>query len=135
MSRILLKMSDSCLTRSISWFLVFPYRSLLNSGIFNRTKLKRKPRFSIVSALLRLGKKYDIESLYEDALERLQSEFPSSLSAYLELSDTFSFIEYHPGLLHDCINLALETNTLSILPTAYLFSQCEMARLPLSIST
>jgi len=94
--------------------------------IYRRTKLEKSSSFSFVSALLRLGKKYDIEYQYQDALGYLQTEFPSDLDKFLELKEESSVIG-KPGLLYDYINLALETDTPSILPTAFLLCQREMA--------
>jgi len=94
--------------------------------IYRRTRLEKSSSFSFVSALLRLGKKYDIKYQYEEALGYLQTKFPSDLDKFLELKEESSVIG-KPGLLYDYINLALETDTPSILPTAFLLCQREMA--------
>jgi len=72
-----------------------------------------------VVALLRLGKKYDIEYQYKEALHYLQQEFPSTLTQYKAKRGRAS-IGIHRGQLIDLVNVALETNTLSILPAVYL---------------
>jgi len=74
----------------------------------------------MVSAWLRLGKKYDIQYQYQTALRALQKEFPSTVDDWLFSRDDFVAIKAYVGLAFDCANIALETDTMSILPALYL---------------
>lgn len=71
--------------------------------------------------MLRLGSKYDFEHLRQEALFRLRADFPTSLDAWDEAIATgaHTHITGRPGLIVDVINLALEQDLFSILPSAY----------------
>ncbi|KAJ7629246.1 hypothetical protein DFH06DRAFT_1141243 [Mycena polygramma] len=86
--------------------------------------------FSQVAAMWRLGNKYEFSELRDDSLQRLEYLFPSSLSLFQERyydkqvqktrqAPLKSPIHHYPGLVFDAINLARETNLLSILPAAF----------------
>jgi hypothetical protein len=70
--------------------------------------------------MVRLGRKYELSTLYEEAMRRLQSDFPSTLSAWRKacLKKDRNFMSRRN--LVDIINLAVEQNLLSLLPTAML---------------
>ncbi|KAJ6543576.1 hypothetical protein DFH09DRAFT_1390775 [Mycena vulgaris] len=81
--------------------------------------------FKIVSAMLRLGKKYGIDELYEDAISRLEHDFPSTLLEYQELHgqtrSSFSVklhIAPYPALGFEVVNLARAYGLNQILPAA-----------------
>jgi len=84
-------------------------------------ELEGHREFASIAAKLRLGKKYDIGYKHKEALKYLQSQFPSTLEKYEEIMrDNFDAFRYSTESLIGAINLALETNTRSILPVAYL---------------
>lgn len=88
----------------------------------------------MVAAFLRLGKKYEIDSLRKEAEHRLAAHFPSSLKDWDRRSSAISpsLIQYYRGLEFDVVNLARDQNCLSILPAALyacsLFSMREILR-------
>lgn len=75
--------------------------------------------FPILAAMLRLGKKYEIDYLRDEALTRLTSEFPRTLKEMQLLPPEYSYIKHQKGILYDIINLARETAVYSILPVAF----------------
>ncbi|KAK7025093.1 BTB domain-containing protein [Favolaschia claudopus] len=76
--------------------------------------------FPVVRALIRLGRKYDFEYLYDSALARLRKEFPATLEEY-DACEKSTTIEDDGWLTHDVISLARENEILSVLPAAYHF--------------
>ncbi|KDQ56548.1 hypothetical protein JAAARDRAFT_131676 [Jaapia argillacea MUCL 33604] len=78
--------------------------------------------FPIVKALLRLGKKYGIDHLWEDAKSRLQTDFPHRLEEWDEMAGWVA-ISGSLSVQIDAIGLAWETGLLSILPAAF-YSCC-----------
>lgn len=75
--------------------------------------------FDVVAAFLRLGLKYNIESLKAEAVTRLTHEFPSSLQVF-DFIALGSMIQPHSSMATDTINLVRETKHLNrILPCAF----------------
>lgn len=74
----------------------------------------------MITAFLRLGAKYDIETIRAEALGRLFFEFPTDLASFDRacLDSTNGMIEVDSGACIDAANLAREFDVLSILPTA-----------------
>lgn len=87
-----------------------------------REILEELPSLSTVSAWLRLGKKYDVQYLYQTALCALQEEFPSTLDDWLVARDDCVAIRYQDGLIFESASIALDMDIMSILPTVYV--QC-----------
>ena len=85
---------------------------------------KDKLSFTVVSAFLRLGRKYEIEHLQSEALRRLRKDHPSNLRAYDKLSQKTTCVVGYRGKAADVIRLAHETNIYSILP-AVLYDCCK----------
>ncbi|KAJ7862004.1 hypothetical protein B0H14DRAFT_2259635, partial [Mycena olivaceomarginata] len=83
----------------------------------NFYKHYKKP-FTVVSAMLRLGQKYEFDELRDDAAMRLESSFPPTLAIFKIRGGFLSKIVEYPGLPHNVINLARQTGLLSILPAA-----------------
>ncbi|KAK7025080.1 BTB domain-containing protein [Favolaschia claudopus] len=75
--------------------------------------------FPIVRALIRLGRQYRYEYLYESGLDRIRTEFPSTLEKYDEATNSYQTIEPYNGLSRDILSLASEDKILSVLPGAY----------------
>jgi hypothetical protein len=72
--------------------------------------------------MIRLGRKYDIDHLRDEALLRLTVEFPTTLSEWENLAPNYTQIiheEENDGLLYDIVNLAHQNDIKSILPAAY----------------
>ncbi|KAJ6519076.1 hypothetical protein C8R45DRAFT_950166 [Mycena sanguinolenta] len=76
---------------------------------------------AVVSAFIRLGRKYDFKELFDSAVARLTSMCPMTLEEYdvVSESDRLKTIEGYSGLTIDLISLASENNVLSVLPCAY----------------
>ena len=81
--------------------------------------------FDVVAAFLRLGLKYNIESLRDEATTRLTYEFPSSLEIYDCMVDG-GMIELGDSVANDTINLLRECQySTHILPIAFYFQAQE----------
>lgn len=74
--------------------------------------------FSVVAALVRLGHKYAIQDLLDDALSSLRKLYPSSFLKYTLQQDWGSHASPRDAIT--AIHLARLTNTPSILPAAFL---------------
>ncbi|KAF7351128.1 BTB domain-containing protein [Mycena sanguinolenta] len=77
-----------------------------------------------VGALIRLGRKYDFQTIFESAMARITSENPTTLEAYDALIGDDGI--YKPTRIADCggfrfelLTLVRENNILSALPVAY----------------
>ncbi|KAF9527333.1 hypothetical protein CPB83DRAFT_401511 [Crepidotus variabilis] len=77
-----------------------------------------------ISAKLLLGKKYNIRPMYDDALDILETNFPSNItiSEHCPLIDYWDRLNFERAGLLDVINLALKANVLTLLPAAYLMT-------------
>lgn len=73
----------------------------------------------IVIAFLRLGRKYELDSLREEAIFRLSAHYPSTLTDFDNRGDTLSLIEDPDEVIGDVISLAYENGLHAILPAAY----------------
>lgn len=80
---------------------------------------RRALRFPVVAAMLRIGKKYKLNHLHDEAITRLQSEFPSTLENWEVMSPEYTHIVLQKGILFDIVNLATECGVWSIFPAAY----------------
>lgn len=72
---------------------------------------------AVVAAFLRLGNKYDIEVLRDEALKRLFYELPTDFHSLTKL-DSFSMIENVVWWELDLVNIAREQGLRSALPMA-----------------
>ncbi|KDQ59530.1 hypothetical protein JAAARDRAFT_33106 [Jaapia argillacea MUCL 33604] len=77
--------------------------------------------FSAVRAFLRLGKKYDIPFLWNEASRRLRAELPASLPEFDGIPEGWVHVDLLETPWGDTINLARETGLISILPCVFLF--------------
>ncbi|KAJ7496895.1 hypothetical protein FB451DRAFT_1209150 [Mycena latifolia] len=79
----------------------------------------------VVTALLRLGRKYDFRSLLDIAVECLTFENPTTIQEYdAQISHNRCTpnrprIAHYPGILFDIITLARENDIFTVLPCAY----------------
>jgi hypothetical protein len=67
--------------------------------------------------MVRLGRKYELSTLYEEAMRRLRVDFPSDLAAW---RTRYPRKDMSKKDLIDIINLAVEQNLQSLLPAAML---------------
>ncbi|KAI0938373.1 hypothetical protein AcV5_000067 [Taiwanofungus camphoratus] len=84
-------------------------------------------KFSIVSAVMRLAEKYQIEDLRDDALARMKSWFTDDFSVWSDLTkfDGNAAIQCEPSDAIEAVNLARHTQTDSMLPAA-LYLCCQL---------
>ncbi|KAF7298004.1 hypothetical protein HMN09_01021400 [Mycena chlorophos] len=78
-------------------------------------------QFSLVAALIRLGRKYDFIKLLKAAVNRLTHDYPSTL-ALIDARQRADFslnITPYPGIHFDVLSMAREHSILSVLPVAY----------------
>ncbi|KAF8216883.1 hypothetical protein K438DRAFT_1658392 [Mycena galopus ATCC 62051] len=82
---------------------------------------QQKLGLPVIGAFLQLGRKYDFKELFDSAVARLTSDFPTTLQGYMTASHKGSSkaIHFYPGWIFDIITLARENNILSVLPSAY----------------
>ncbi|KII91856.1 hypothetical protein PLICRDRAFT_136372 [Plicaturopsis crispa FD-325 SS-3] len=84
--------------------------------------------FGVVAAFLRLGKKYDIQHIHDEAMLRLTTDYPSTLEAY-DSSSRLHRLECTSHAELFAMNLARETQTLQIIPAAmYTFASYRSLR-------
>ena len=93
---------------------------IFTTRISRYTSVPVKPLpFDVVAAFLRLGLKYNIKSLRDEATTRLTYEFPSSLEFYDRMVDG-EMIELSYSFINATINLVRECQYLTyILPVAF----------------
>ncbi|KAF7967544.1 hypothetical protein HWV62_33964 [Athelia sp. TMB] len=79
--------------------------------------LKAPLPINVIAAFLRMGHKYDIDVIREEALQRLYYESPTTLKDWVNL-DAWSMIVRSPRVNAQIANLAREHNLLSVLAIA-----------------
>ncbi|KDR67625.1 hypothetical protein GALMADRAFT_257854 [Galerina marginata CBS 339.88] len=80
--------------------------------------MRKLTPFRRLAAILRLGKKYEIDYLRDEGLQRLRLKFPSSLDLWDE-SYYDCLYTVSETLRYDAINLAHELSIQTILPALY----------------
>nr|GAT56159.1 predicted protein [Mycena chlorophos] len=75
--------------------------------------------FSIVAALVRVGRKYDFSALVKAGVERITTDYPSTLTQYDALKGAPKSIASYQGLELDILSLCLEMGIRSALPAIY----------------
>ncbi len=80
--------------------------------------------FSILASLIRMGHKYTIPKLMDDALSRLKKCYPTSLSAWDDIATRARYGTVLPMDAFEAVRLARLTETPSILPWAF-FTCCK----------
>ena len=77
--------------------------------------------YPLVAAVLRIGKKYQIDHFQAEGLKRLRKELPSDLDSWDACYNTEVAISGATENLANIINLAHELSVYSILPAAYMY--------------
>jgi len=75
--------------------------------------------FDLLAAILRLGKKYEIDYLCEEGLKRLRHEFPDTLEKWVQNTSRKNNSPIEPDKEKDVIHLCNELSIPSCLPVAY----------------
>ncbi|KAJ6593501.1 hypothetical protein B0H19DRAFT_1090601 [Mycena capillaripes] len=96
------------------------------------SKFLHQPALSIgvISALIRLGRKYEFRDILDSAVERITLENPTTLEDYANLyrdadgKYIMTRIVPDPGVPFDLVNLARENNIVSALPALYYRAAC-----------
>jgi len=73
-----------------------------------------------LAAILRLGKKYEIDYLCEEGLRRLRLDLPNTLKQWNTSSQGYWHVVHHTEEYHNILHLCYELSISSCLPTAYL---------------
>ncbi|KAF8216730.1 hypothetical protein K438DRAFT_1953636 [Mycena galopus ATCC 62051] len=81
----------------------------------------------VIGALIRLGRKYDFQDLFNSAVKRLTSDCPTTFEDFDALPNAFKprTIEQAYDIRFDIVILANGNNILSVLPCAYYFVVAE----------
>ncbi|KAJ7307095.1 hypothetical protein DFH08DRAFT_720291, partial [Mycena albidolilacea] len=66
-----------------------------------------------------LGRKYEFKDLFDSAMARLTSQYPTTLEAYDAIQATIDSFVLYPGFDFDIVALDSENNIWSALPCAY----------------
>ncbi|KAJ7759194.1 hypothetical protein B0H16DRAFT_1689134 [Mycena metata] len=76
--------------------------------------------FATVAALIRLGRKYEFQTLLESALELVTGDYPATLEEFMVLpnADRNRVISYN-GIGFEMVTLLRENNIMTALPAAY----------------
>ncbi|KAJ7665932.1 hypothetical protein DFH06DRAFT_1385682 [Mycena polygramma] len=70
----------------------------------------------LLAAMLRLGRKYEITTAKEDAVQRIEYEYPASLDAWDKVATNFTKIRSRSGCQVDLLRLAVERGIFSSIP-------------------
>ncbi|KAJ7175339.1 hypothetical protein C8R46DRAFT_1248678, partial [Mycena filopes] len=91
---------------------------LLLSAFYDPYHHKFKQSFNLIACMLRLGRKYDMNSFREDALSRMHHDFPTRLVNWDRrcAAGLLEKIEPTGGVLVDLLNLAYEAGIYTSLP-------------------
>ncbi|KAJ7185869.1 hypothetical protein C8R46DRAFT_937541 [Mycena filopes] len=91
---------------------------LLLEVFYDSFKATHSRPFDVVASMLRLGKKYEMSAPKEDALQRIRTEFPTSLAQYVsnEYSGNFTVITAEDNLTVQLLRLAYECGVYSAIP-------------------
>ena len=78
------------------------------------------PNVRKIAGMMRIGKKYQLDDIFEEAWERLKAQFPENLEAYDSLMDEgIIFPDWIVTWYNDIISLGEEMALWSILPITY----------------
>ncbi|KAJ3516380.1 hypothetical protein NMY22_g14221 [Coprinellus aureogranulatus] len=102
--------------RAIRGYKAYAARSLRQVRCYNP---REAIEFNVLAAMIRMGRKYEIDYLRDEALVRLTMEFPTTLAEWDKLPHYYTQIVHQNGILFDIINLAQQSDIKSILPAAY----------------
>ncbi|KAJ7188672.1 hypothetical protein C8R46DRAFT_1055465 [Mycena filopes] len=94
----------------------------LLQALYTPTLLDAAVPFPLVASLVRLGRKYDFKDLLASAVARLTYEYPTTLDEYIARQSNppaAARILPYKGITMDVVNLAIENNISTILPSAY----------------
>ncbi|KAF7315167.1 BTB domain-containing protein [Mycena indigotica] len=84
--------------------------------------LQSQHEFAFVAALIRMGRKYDFQNLWNAGLGILEAAIPTTLAQYDALRDVnyrVKGIVKYPALFIDILSLLRENNIMTLLPCAY----------------
>lgn len=91
-------------------------------------------RIDVVFAMIRIGRKYEIQHLLKEGIARLQAEFPATLDAHDNIADTISWngiidndevgSDVLFGIANFCTTHSDMKELLPLLPLAYYWVNC-----------
>ena len=77
--------------------------------------MRKKMSIDHLAAILRLGKKYEIDHLCDEGLKRLRLEYPKTLEQWNTSYNAHSSVEVHDTI--DILQLCYELSISTCLPT------------------
>ena len=80
--------------------------------------------FAVLASLIRMGHKYSIPKIMNDALSRLKKYYPTTLSAWDDAATREGYVITGPTDAFEVVRLARLTETPSLLPSSF-FVCCE----------
>ncbi|KAF8216871.1 hypothetical protein K438DRAFT_1953763 [Mycena galopus ATCC 62051] len=101
------------MSRLYSWLLEARSTAVPTYGAFHSNQ--EKLSHLVVGAFIRLGRKYNLQYLFDSAVARLRSHNSTTLEEYDALKRTESTIQWEYGLKFDLINMASENEIYSAL--------------------
>jgi len=107
--------------------------------VHRANNLRKSVSVHVLSVMLRLGRKYEMKHLEQEAIERLQVDFPASLKEWDghfekdKAPRSFRLLDYEDDdyedafdpILTNVINLCHDYNLKTILPAAYASYLCK----------
>ncbi len=81
-------------------------------------------QLAVLASLIRMGHKYSIPKVMNDAVSRLKKYYPITLSAWDEIATRKGYVTAEPIDAFEVVRLARLTETPSLLPSAF-FACCE----------
>ncbi|KAJ7183258.1 hypothetical protein C8R46DRAFT_883890 [Mycena filopes] len=91
---------------------------LLLDALYDPLHQKVKQPFEVVAMMLRLGRKYEIAILEDDAIARMHTEFPTTVHEWelRIIKKGLGTIHEYPGVYVDLLNLAYDEGVFTCIP-------------------
>ncbi|KAJ7196475.1 hypothetical protein GGX14DRAFT_672490 [Mycena pura] len=90
---------------------------LLLETLYNPFQHKEALPFDVVAAMVRLGRKYEMAAVKNNATWRIHYEFPNTFNSWVQVRNGLTKIELQPGRILDLLNLVYEYEIRSSVPT------------------
>ncbi|KAK7052254.1 BTB domain-containing protein [Favolaschia claudopus] len=103
--------------------------TLFLTALYNPHRLSEEiMTLDFIGAIVRIGRKYDVQNLLKPVVQRLAREHPTTFENYEAttqvhrhtISWTSNQVSHYEGLIFDIVTLARANNLLTLLPCAYL---------------
>ena len=94
------------------------------NSFYHESDEPKPVEFAVLASLIRMGHKYSIPRIMNDALSRLRKYYPTTLSAWDDVTTREGYVITGPTDAFEVVRLARLTETPSLLPSAF-FACCE----------